>query len=193
MEDELIAIGEKYTETTVLDGIDRPIRGLVLHINRIGLQTIFSCCGYPYPDEEEPKSHAYKNAYVIFQRPSTFDEYQSFDALTYYATSLGWTANRYHQHWRLDLQLNKAGAPSRAYYIQDEEDKGSYALHDYEMLSIGIWNLTEKVKHIPTLRDKVTIVDGNRYYHEMGIDWQIEPKPDCVIQYKEKESEAPQA
>ncbi len=186
--DELIC-DKRVDELSVIEAIDRPIRDLVLHINRIGLQTVFSCCGYPYPDEEEPKSHAYKNAYVIFKKPDDTQKFAMFDALTYHAQATNWSVSRYHHHWRIDLKLDKVGNPTRAYYIQDEEDKETYSLHDYELLSIGIWNLTQKVKELPTYQEEVRIVDGNKLYHELGIDWQITPKPDAIITYEERKND----
>src|SRR5574337_1162308 len=63
--ERLKQLNNKPEGWTVWDSIDRPIRELVYHMNSIGLKTIFSCCGFPYPGEEEPKSHA-QDAYVLF-------------------------------------------------------------------------------------------------------------------------------
>lgn len=191
MSEKDLTFVKRIDQMDVLDAIDRPIRDLVIHINRIGLPTVFSCCGYPYPDEEEPKSHAYKNAYVIFKKPTCGKSYAAFDALTYRAFKNGWSVGRYSDDWRIDLKLDKSGSPSGGFYIQDEQDRDSYSLHDYEMLSLGIWNMTEALKDIESISDEVRVVDGNRTYHKLGIDWQIKPKPDVILQFKE-EGEAPQ-
>src|SRR5690348_7142416 len=61
-------INENAAERCVVDSIDRPIRGLVFQINRLGIPTVFSCCGFNYHNEEEIKSHA-DNAYIQFTAP----------------------------------------------------------------------------------------------------------------------------
>jgi hypothetical protein len=47
---------------SVLDSIDRPIRSMVIELNRIGMETTFSCCGYTYDNQEERKSITLKGS-----------------------------------------------------------------------------------------------------------------------------------
>jgi hypothetical protein len=55
-------------ELDVLTSIDKPIRDLIININRIGIQTIFSCCGFSYKDEGD-KNHCV-TSYVLFEDPN---------------------------------------------------------------------------------------------------------------------------
>ncbi len=95
------------SERTVLDCIDRPIRNLVIQLHRIGLYTKFSCCGFSYDNEEEPKSHATKSFVVI--HPMLNSKYYVQDNMTSFinlgiaSTLTGWNLTPYNAHgeWHL--------------------------------------------------------------------------------------------
>ena len=67
---EIELVNKDLDKREVLEAIDRPIRPLVIEFNRIGLKTKYSCCGFNYDGEEEPKTHT-RHAYIFFYVPST--------------------------------------------------------------------------------------------------------------------------
>jgi hypothetical protein len=164
---------------SLLESIDKPIRDLVVNINRIGLQTVFSCCGFTYPDEEETKSHAI-HPYVIFKDPHSEKTVVNFFDLAGNAFRLGWQTQRYHTNqWKLFFEEKKENSQ----FYQKLPGK-SYSLHDYELKSIAIWRLNDIVRQMESYANEATITDGNQFYHDLGIHWQIEAKPPMTITFK---------
>lgn len=167
---------------SLLESIDKPIRDLVVNINRIGLQTVFSCCGFTYPDEEETKSHAI-HPYVIFKDPHIERTVVNFFDLTGNAFRLGWQTQRYHTNqWKLFFEEKKENSQ----FYQNLPGK-NYSLHGYELKSIAIWRLNDIVKQIESYSDEAILVDGNQWYHDLGIHWQIQPKPPMKIPFRTRE------
>lgn len=80
VQERLDALNKDADTRSVMDCIDRPIRPLILQMNRVGVFTAFSCCGYSYDGEEEPKSHL-ENPNVIFVPPCLKKEPPNNDAL----------------------------------------------------------------------------------------------------------------
>jgi hypothetical protein len=79
-QERLNAINKDADTREVLGCIDRPIRPLIIQMNRIGIFTAFSCCGYSYDGEEEPKSHL-DNPNVLFVPPAFEEIYPNNEAL----------------------------------------------------------------------------------------------------------------
>lgn len=166
---------------TLLEAIDKPIRNLVVEMNRIGLRTVFSCCGFHYKDEEEEKSHA-DHAFIIFKDPNCEAVMENFLRFTNAAHHYGWKIDRYGQNqWVIRYEI----APERRkFWSSHPETKKS--LHDYELPAIAIYSLTKAVTglDLPPISDYIEIVDGNQSYHDLGIAWQIEPKPSVVLHFQ---------
>lgn len=162
---------------TVIDSIDRPIRQLILEMHRIGLQTIFSCCGYSYPDEEEPKTHA-KESFVLFYDPIIHPQtVQNFFSFVTIATRCGWKIMRYHNNqWRISFDQNS----EQQEFYEKLEDGNS--IHDFELKAIAIFHLAKACKEIPTVKESFTIIDGNNQYKKYPeLDWHIKPKKDTIV------------
>jgi hypothetical protein len=168
--DRLEEINKDYGKRTVFESIDKPIRNLVYHMNRIGLKTRFSCCGFPYLNEEEPKSH-YKGAYVMFYTPNP-EQYQIFFDFMNTARMLGWTTFLLNPN---EWSIRKRRDLPEDYYKPDEIE---YAIHDYEGIAIAIQSLEFYIKKLPTANKDFSIIDGNKEVKEFSEYWQIEPKQD---------------
>ena len=176
-------LNNQAEDKDVLSSIDRPIRPLVVELNRIGLKTMFSCCGFPYEGEEEPKSHS-KFPFIVLLHPleNLVDRGRAVSAFFYLGKiveSYGWTLYPYCSiRWYLSGERIVKGDDS--FYRKEAEEK---SIHDYERSLISIKDLTNQLKAIPSIEDKIEIVDGNSiaYPKVLGGEWQVKPKNTSVI------------
>lgn len=160
---------------SVLDSIDRPIRPLVVELNRIGLATTFSCCGYTYDGQEEPKCHD-KNPYVLFETPVEFPAIKSFFRMSAILGKVEWGLNACSNGREWCIYCNPRA-------IWDNHDNLSEPLHDYELKLIAIVKLTQIIKDFPSASDKITIRDGNAQRRSLyGEEWVVAPKKEVVIE-----------
>lgn len=180
----LDAVNTAADERSVLDCIDRPIRGLVQQMNAHGIRTKFSCCGFSY-DGEEPKSHANEGPFVVFEgpRPAELVEYGAFHAFTFDAKNCGWNIDMYHVDPRNILWIIRYEMQDRQknFYQQTPGMKG---IHDYEMPLIAIKRLEKALAFRPGLSEYV-IRDGNSTYGVLDGEWQVKPKKDFVFKHEE--------
>jgi len=172
------------SKRTVLDCIDRPIRKLVLEIHRIGLKTKFSCCGFPYNNEEEPKTHAKRPFIVIHPifrgvpKEAALGVAVNFQKFASIAVINNWVIRCYNSigEWHLIYGHNNAGD----FYHPKDEDIG---IHNYEQSLIAIQGLTKAIKDIPTMVSNYLIIDGNTDYDKMtNGEWQVQP----AVPYKKE-------
>jgi len=165
-------------DKTVLDSIDRPMRPLILELHRMGMETTFCCCGFPYEGEEEPKTHHRKFTYVFIKNKMRTDEIAHVSGNFIKALKKqGWDYN--------DWQSPKGEKLTHLFYrnpypnLYNNDEKTEHAIHDYESQVLAIKRATSLAKQFPTLVDEIRIHDGNMDYFEAGYDeWQVEPKPD---------------
>lgn len=181
----LDAVNTAPNERSVLDCIDRPIRGLVQQMNAHGIRTKFSCCGFNYDGEEEPKSHSNEGPFVVFEGPKPGDvaEYAAFHGFAYDAKGCGWNIDMYHTDPRNLLWIIRYELPDRSknFYQQTPNMKG---IHDYELPLIAIKRLEKLLAFRPGLREYV-IRDGNQNYDALDGEWQVKPKKDFVFKREE--------
>jgi hypothetical protein len=166
---ELNAIQEGKT---IWDSIDRPIRPLIYELNKAGLKTIFSCCGFSYENEEEPKTHA-RYPFVVYTLTPHPIAIRNFFRLATYASNTGWTLNPYHG---LEWHLSFRGGNSELFYRVGDEP----GIHDYEQGLIAIRRMTGICElNLDEVDEKFTIEDGNSHkmYDALGGEWQVKPKP----------------
>lgn len=166
---------------SVLDSIDRPIRPLVIELNRIGMETTFSCCGYTYDNQEEPKSHG-DTPYVLFKiDPLSVPKMMNFFKLASMSHSAGWYLSNCSngREWCL--------AKMKDEIKWNKKDGLSEAIHDYEMKVIEIKKMTESIlKLIPSASDSFIIKDGNEDRRALyGEEWITVPKKSVTIDNKE--------
>ncbi len=185
-QDRYKVLNENANEKDVLDSIDRPIRPLVLEFNRIGLPTVFSCCGYTYDNEEEPKSHG-TASYIQFYPPKPGDSIATtnFFKLASVSRKLGWILESIGEiKWIIRFR-----PPTGA----DEEWGGTPddpAIHDYEHRALAINRLQKWTNStLNTVNWQFALEDGNRVYHEkFEIEqWQVQPKKTTKIDVKPKQ------
>jgi len=159
---------------TVWECIDRPIRPLIFEMARIGLIPKFSCCGYTYEDEEEPKTHHGSQAYVFFYAPE--ERIKIFNDFMMVAQREKWNA-RFYNGFTWHIWANNP-VPDTLY---DKEDGINEAIHQYEGYGLMIERLTVVLQHyFPTANDPVTIIDGNSMYKALNT-WMVKPKKNFVI------------
>lgn len=174
----------KDKSKTVWDSIDRPIRPLIYELNRVGLATKFSCCGFNYEDEEEPKSHHDKFAYVFICPPKTKHAENALASLKHLCKRI-----KQDNPWYWDITMHGAfyhlhvKNPPNMVDLYKKEDGLDFAIHDYEVYSIAIHLLTKNIKLWPSDPDAKEIIDGNRAYHEDEeiLEWQVRPKRSISI------------
>lgn len=181
----LDAVNTAADERSVLDSIDRPIRGLVQQMNAHGIRTKFSCCGFGYDGEEEPKSHSNEGPFVVFEAPSPhyMHEHLMFHAFVLAAKNCGWNIDMYHADpqnvlWTVRYEMQDR---QKNFYQQTPGMKG---IHDYEMPLIAIKRLEKALASRPGLSE-YTIRDGNSTYGALDGEWQIKPKKDFVFKHEE--------
>jgi hypothetical protein len=159
---------------TVWDSIDRPIRPLIYELNRIGLKTKFSCCGFSYDNEEEPKSHAKYPFVIVRLEPECI---VTFFKVVTCVVQAGWYVIPYNgsQEWHISCNP----APATEHFYRD----GMNSIHAYESPLLSIRNLAELLAKIQSIEGPVTIEDGNAHssYALLGGEWQVKPKPSVEL------------
>ena len=205
IQERLVQLNQNADKRSVLESIDRPIRPLIVEMNRIGIVTRFSCCGYSYDGEEEPKSHT-KDPFVIIYNPTSKKivetiatlpkglwskevveamkkpEVAVISRLFEIAVFHGW-----------EIEVMPSGSECVIYYSTWEKvlwvksDNLPEAIHDYEMKLDSIITLTRALKELPTFKERVTVIDGNisrkKFY---GEEWMIEPKQPVMLDFSKE-------
>lgn len=178
--DKISKLNKDADGRSVIESIDLPIRDLVIEFNRIGIRTVFSCCGFTYDGEEEPKAH-HRDTYVAFLGPnmSDFREVSLFFKVVSLARSKGWWVGLLSmnddpskQEWIVSF------TPQNLLWAMDDDGK---SIHNYETRLIAIRELTLLVKGIETAPWIDEIVDGNRYRAQTFKNWQVRPKKSVSI------------
>lgn len=162
-------------EKSVLDSIDRPIRPLVIELNRIGLVTTFSCCGFTYDGQEEPKSHDNK-PYVLFYVPSDIRVIRSFFHLASIVPNLSWGLNIASNGYEWCLFS----------FIPEQwtnQDNLKEPIHSYELRVVHIIKLVKALKEFPSFSEKFVVTDGNSQRRSLyGNEWMIAPKKEVQLE-----------
>lgn len=171
--ERIAELNSEAEKRQVWNSIDRPIRPLVYELNRLGIRTLFSCCGFSYKEEEEPKSHA-RNAYVFVRGPEegTHEDMKAFFRVIHLAKTKGWNVGIAHpapnSEWEIVYYTNVT--------TWGKFDGLNEAIHDYETKLTAIANLTRALKVLPTRApNEMIIVDGN-HTRSGNSEWIIKPK-----------------
>lgn len=180
-------LNENHEHKEVWYSIDRPMRPLVFELNRIGFITEFSCCGFSYDDEEEPKTHISNHAYVFFFAPEKSKEnlikfYKKFEFKGNQSRWSVWKPFSDNPVWKLAI---RHCAPD----LYSKSDGIPESIHDYEFYAVSIHSLAGFIQQqFPTVNDPVRIIDGNKNYEHFE-EWAVRPKREFVIgvdEYYEK-------
>lgn len=173
--DERIKKVNSTNGRTVWECIDRPMRPLIFEMSRIGMIPKFSCCGYTYIDEEEPKTHHGSKAYVFFFAPEKY--YDQFIRLISLVNKSPEWSYRYFRGGVWEIYANNS-VPDNMY---KKEDGIEESIHQYEAYAIAIDCLTVMIQdNFITSVDPVTIYDGNSFYTGCP-NWMVKPKKNFVI------------
>jgi hypothetical protein len=163
---------------TVWNSIDKPMRRLIFEMNRCGMVTKFCCFGCEYGEDDVPKSHCTRHAYVLFHLTelgiSNFQKVkeefkQLFDSKLLII----------HVHGNM-LHLIIKDSLDDYFYTHDENME---AIHKYEQYAMTVYNIAGLLQSLPGT-DYVEIIDGNSTYIDIE-SWQIDPKPNFEISTEE--------
>lgn len=154
---------------SVLESIDRPIRPLILELHRIGLPTKFSCCGFPYDKEEEPKSHA-KFPFVVLLPLRDGKQVSSFFNFSTVCIATGWKFYQYNVNG--EWQAIYMGNSADQFYIEKD------GIHNYELNLLAISGIVQEISKVASVDFCQEIIDGNSMGYEqvLGEEWQVKPK-----------------
>jgi hypothetical protein len=179
----LKSLNADSNEKSVWNSIDRPMKPLIYEMHRIGIPTKFSCCGFSYDGEEEPKSHSLKKCYVIFQMPTIQAQFKAFLHICNEAKLSGWNVR---MGSAFEWEIYCSNFMEEFYSTHDLDE----SIHAYEAYAIYIFDLVKKLRKLPSFNDdhEVTIYDGNSNYKTLD-EWQVKPKSPCVITYDENEDD----
>lgn len=171
-------INANRDKRTVWECIDKPIRPLVFELARIGMIPKFSCCGYSYENEEEPKTHHGSQAYVFFYAPE--QHLDQFEKLMHVAQREKWNPRFFNNFiWHI---YTTNPVPDNLY---NKGDGVNEAIHQYEGYGIKIEALAFILQdYFETRNDPVTIIDGNSMYNGVR-NWIVRPKQNFTIGVKE--------
>lgn len=163
---------------TVWDSIDRPIRPLVFELARVGMIPKFSCCGYSYESEEEPKTHHGKFAYVFFYAPAKY--IKQFEELTEIIKRQGWGLHMFNgMVWHLHTANP---VPDDLY---NKADGIPEAIHQYEGYGLKIEYLAGDIQdNMKTVNKTIEIIDGNLSYSNFKT-WIVKGKKNFQISVKD--------
>jgi hypothetical protein len=147
---------------------------LIFELARIGMIPKFSCCGYSYEKEEEPKTHHGSQAYVFFYAPEQHAD--QFKMLMDIAGREHWNP-RYFNNFTWHISVSNP-VPDDLY---DKSDGINEAIHQYEGYGIRIEKMAFILQeYFKTRNDPVTIIDGNSMYDKVQ-NWIVRPKQNFTI------------
>jgi hypothetical protein len=162
--------------TKLEDDVDLPIKKCVAMCALLGLEPLFSCCGFDYDGQPYHKSHQYGEPYIMFKsNPKTLS------LLTYPPNwKFGWLMRKHVQNTIL-LVLKVEGNPHW---------RKKDCIHFAEELVISIAWLERFLSfQKDAFLDEIILCDTNQNYKKSGVRfWQYPPKEDWVIQKEMIES-----
>jgi len=153
----------------------------VLELTRVGFRTRFSCCGFTYEGEEEPKSH-HEQTYVVICGPLITDvaEVERFFHFMTVAKEQGWDVQLMTSFWPPEGQEWNIGYRSKHTNPWQENYDGK-SLHAYEGRLWAIQCLVNYLKKWPTVDGPKQIIDGNVWRKAFAPDWQVKPKQTYTV------------
>ena len=186
-EERLNLVNKDHKTRSVWTAIDKPMRPLIYQLHRIGVMTKFSCCGFPYIDEEndEPKTHCNK-AYVQIVDPNKYGNIstamkdaciKNFNIIKDHVNT---TFEGTKQGWKMFYFQNDIWEICCTNWMPDfysKDDGLELSIHDYEPFVISIYALTKFIEQMETVIPDlyIRVTDGNSYYKELE-HWAVKPK-----------------
>lgn len=168
--------------------IDEPIKRCVILLNLLGYETVWSCCGYDYPNQEEfvKKGHQYNRGYIIFKDPITNGKncdqthhklfiYDLWTSLTRMPSSrwsmvyrsYGNSHTVFDLHYKVDMQTDSWTPGTKHHY-----ELGCNQIMTMENILSYLLNAN---KHLLDPNKKpITLVDTNKINKENNRLWQVE-------------------
>jgi len=174
--ENIALLNKDADKRSVIDSIDRPIRPLVLELTRVGIKTCFSCCGFTYEGEEEPKSHHNTFTYVMFYGP---DPQDPSDVSRFFEVVHEFRSNG----WAIQLVQSSRSATEQEWHVgfippfpMWNPDGSGRSVHDYEGRIFAIQNMVNIFKRWPAALGPKEIVDGNIKRAEFTSEWRVKPR-----------------
>lgn len=162
------AKGIEYLE----DDVDTPIKKCVAMLALLGLEPLFSCCGFDYQGQPYHKAHQYGHPYIMVSKNAVSSKW----LLSGGNGNLGWGWRiRKHLPNALILELPIKGNPH--WRKRD-------CIHFSEEVVLGISYLERGLLGLSdSFQSTVILLDTNQNYKKNGIRyWQYPPKKPWVIQ-----------
>jgi hypothetical protein len=158
------------------DDIDQPLKNVVAMINLMGVQTIWSCCGFDYSGQPEHKFHEYGSVYIRMH----FNEasYGLVYNLVKTGLSLPWNGAFYNCGGGTEAQLKAMFGHTDHLKPWDNVACPHYA----EVASFAIFNLEHQILQFRSMmRDMVVMLDTNGMFQKQFENWQYSPKKSWTI------------
>lgn len=153
------------------DDVDAPIKKCVAMLALLGLEPLFSCCGFDYRGQPYHKSHQYGEAYIMVKDNDTSQRW--LPAGSNGILGNGWKIRK-HIKGTLVIVLKVPGNPHW---------RKKDCIHFSEEIVIGIANLEKMLMNLHgTFASGWVLEDTNQNYKKNGVNhWQYPPKKPWVI------------
>lgn len=173
------AIQESINSITGLEqDIDLPIKRCVIMLSLLGLETMWSCCGFDYIGQPIHKFHQYDlTSFVIRYSPRAVwfrdvVEQRGMDFMNY---ANGWRIG-YGEHY--DRKLCYLTADTKTFNAWPDRK----SIHYSESAVIAIANLEKFLESLSgEFLNEAVVVDTNGEFQQAYTWWQYPPRADWVI------------
>lgn len=159
--------------TQLKDDIDLPIRKCVAMTALLGLEPVYSCCGFDYQGQPFHKAHQYRQPYIRI-RNNIF--------------TTAFVLNNQLQLSQISWQIRPLGNEQVLELITSMNPHWSndVCIHTSEECVIGIAKLEKILNNLShQFKDAVTVVDTNALTRNQLKFWQYPPKEPWVIRKEE--------
>lgn len=153
------------------DDVDAPIKKCVAMCALLGLEPLFSCCGFDYHGQPYHKSHQYGEPYIMLQENETSKQWLTMG--TKEKLVGGWTIRKFIKGTIL-LEHKISGNPHW---------RKKDCIHFAEEIVIGITLLERALLGLSEhFLPSIVLPDTNQNYKKNGVRyWQYPPKKPWVI------------
>lgn len=154
------------------DDIDVPIRKSVAMLALLGLEPLFSCCGFDYRGQPYHKSHQYGEPYIMVKENQISRKWMTFGGNG--SLGGGWKIRKHVQN-TLIIVLKVQGNP----YWRKKD-----CIHFAEETVLGIALLEKGLQNLyEYFLPSWTLIDTNQNYKKMGVKhWQYPPKEPWLVE-----------
>lgn len=146
--------------------IDLPIRKVVKYLNLLGIETVFSCCGFDYSGQEDHKAHIYGMPQVICKAsPRALEIFTNIMEDTKMAG------------WRAYLEVKDFGTCFTLMFpVHNQLWPDPKMPHFHEPYAIALTKMENKLLEFKDeFQLHVEVIDSNKKLQEQFEYWAYEP------------------